>query len=141
VNSTLTDTFRNSGFIKSGKGRKDRYTIMSDMVINALEDYYSQYNTSNWLFDGAEPGKRLSIRSAQYFFEHSITKAGIVKPASIHSLRHSSAAHLLENGTGIRYIQELLGHSSLRTAERCTHVARQSALKIQSPLDTMDEEE
>jgi site-specific recombinase XerD len=135
------DIPRRTIIIKSGKGRRDRYTIMSDMVINALEDYYSQYNTSNWLFHGAEPGKRLSIRSAQYIFEHSIKKAGIEKYASIHSLRHSFATHLLENGTDIRYIQELLGHSSLRTTERYTHVARQSALKIESPLDTMGEEE
>jgi site-specific recombinase XerD len=131
---------QNELIIKSGKGRKDRYTIMSDMVINALEDYYSRYDVTGWLFSGAEPGKHLVMRSAQHIFEHALKEAKIEKTASIHSLRHSFATHLLESGTDIRYIQELLGHSSIRTTERYTHVARWKALAITSPLDTIGEE-
>ncbi|MDR0300683.1 MAG: site-specific integrase [Treponema sp.] len=139
------DIARKSIMINSGKGRKDRYTITSDMVINALTDYYSRYsNTGNcrdWLFEGADSNTHLNIRSAQYIFKHALKEAKIGKPASIHSLRHSFATHLLENGTDIRYIQELLGHSSIHTTERYTHVARRKMLSIASPLDTLDDGE
>ncbi|MDR0494281.1 MAG: tyrosine-type recombinase/integrase [Treponema sp.] len=135
------DTDRKIIMIKSAKGRKDRYSILSDTVIGSLKDYFSSNQISAWVFPGYSPEKHLSIRSAQYIFEHSLDKAGITKSASIHSLRHTFATHLLESGTDIRYIQELLGHSSIRTTERYTHVARRSTLKIQSPLDTVDKEE
>jgi site-specific recombinase XerD len=121
--------------INKAKGRKDRYTILSEIVINSLKKYIYSARITTWLFPGAQPGKHLSVRSAQYIFEHSLQKAGIAKDASIHSLRHTFATHLLENGTDIRYIQELMGHATLRTTERYTHVARRNTLKIQSPLD------
>jgi len=127
--------------IKAGKGRKDRYTIISETVINALTDYFSRYEVNQWLFSGYNPEKHLSIRSAQHIFEDALKKANIKKDATIHSLRHSFATHLLENGTDIRYIQELLGHSSIRTTERYTHVAKRRILSITSPLDTIDKEE
>jgi site-specific recombinase XerD len=135
------DIDRKSIIIRSGKGRKDRYTITSDMVISTLTEYYSQYNITNWLFEGADPDSHLSIRSAQYVFEHALKECKIEKASSIHCLRHSFATHLLENGTDIRYIQELLGHSSIRTTERYTHVARRETLSIISPLDTINREE
>jgi site-specific recombinase XerD len=135
------DISRKAIIIRSGKGRKDRYTIMSEIVINALADYYSRYNVTNWLFSGYNPDKHLAIRSAQRIFEDALKEAKIEKAASIHSLRHSFATHLLENGIDIRYIQELLGHSSIRTTERYTHVARRKFLAITSPLDTIDDEE
>jgi site-specific recombinase XerD len=96
---------------------------------------------TNWLFSGYNPDKHLAIRSAQRIFEDALKEAKIEKTASIHSLRHSFATHLLESGTDIRYIQELLGHSSIRTTERYTHVARCKFLAITSPLDTIDDEE
>ncbi|MDR2942392.1 MAG: tyrosine-type recombinase/integrase [Treponema sp.] len=133
------DIARKSIIVSSGKGRKDRYTIMSEMVINALADYYSRYNITNWLFSGSNTGKHLAIRSAQHIFKDALKEAKIAKAASIHCLRHSFATHLLESGTDIRYIQELLGHSSVRTTERYTHVARRKTLAIISPLDTIDE--
>jgi site-specific recombinase XerD len=114
---------------------------VSDTVINALEDYYSGQNITNWLFSGADPNKHLNKRSAQYIFNHALKKAKITKSASIHCLRHSFATHLLEGGTDIRYIQELLGHASVLTTERYTHVARRKVLSITSPLDTIDKEE
>ena len=127
--------------IRSAKGRKDRYTLISDMVISALKDYYSKYEITDWLFTGADPEKHLVIRSVQQVFKQAIKKAKIEKPASIHSLRHSFATHLLESGTDLRYIQELLGHSSVRTTERYAHVAKRRTLAITSPLDTIDKEE
>jgi len=83
----------------------------------------------------------LAKRSAQYIFNHALKKAKIEKTASIHCLRHSFATHLLEGGTDIRYIQELLGHASLLTTERYTHVARRKTLSIRSPLDNIDKED
>jgi len=127
--------------IRAAKGRKDRYTIVSDTVINVLTDYYSRYDISGWLFCGYNPDKHISIRSAQYIFENALKEAKIDKPASIHSLRHSFATHLLEAGTDIRYIQELLGHTSVRTTERYTHVAKRKTLAITSPLDTIGYQE
>ena len=124
--------------IKDGKGDKDRCSLMSETVIKALAEYYPRYEVTDWLFSGADPGKHLSIRSAQHIFEHALKKAKIGKAATIHSLRHSFATHLLEGGTDIRYIQKLLGHSSIVTTERYTHVARRKALSIRSPLDNLN---
>jgi site-specific recombinase XerD len=80
----------------------------------------------------------LRIRSAEKIFEKAALRAGIIKKTSIHGLRHTFATHLLENGTDIRYIQNLLGHASLRTTERYTHVSIRSALSVQSPLDSLE---
>jgi len=84
--------------------------------------------------------KMLSILSAEHIFEHALKRAKIQKAATIHCLRHSFATHLLEGGTDIRYIQELLGHSSIVTTERYTYVARHKSLSITNPLDTIDKE-
>ena len=132
------DIFRKTINIRAGKGRKDRYTLVSETVINVLEEYYTRYNITDWLFSGADPGTHLAKRSAQYIFEHALKKAKIEKNASIHSLRHSFATHLLEGGTDIRFIQELLGHASIITTERYTHVAKRKVLSITSPLDNID---
>ena len=134
------DVDRKTISIISGKGRKDRLSIMSSAVIETIKLYYSRCNVSTWVFPGAAPGSHLSIRSAQHIFEKAINTAKIEKPASIHSLRHTFATHLLENGTDISYIKELLGHSSVKTTERYTHVARRKVLTIISPLDTIDNE-
>ena len=131
------DISRKTIIIISGKGRKDRYTIMSEAVIKTLTLYYSLYDIADWIFPGVDPKNHLSIRSAQRIFENAIKEAQIEKTASIHSLRHTFATHLLENGTDIRYIKELLGHSSIRTTERYTHVARRKTLTIISPMDTI----
>ena len=136
------DMQRKSIAVISGKGRKDRYTLMAESVTEILRDYYDQCeitnDINNWLFPSYDTTKHLTVRSAQRIFDKALAKAKVCKAASIHCLRHSFATHLLENGTDIRYIQELLGHSTIRTTERYTHVARRKLLQIQSPLDTIN---
>lgn len=132
------DLSRKTIIVTMGKGRKDRYTLLSGQVARILEEYFQSFQIKDWLFPGQSGKQHLSIRTAQYICERAFQKAGIQKNASIHSLRHTFATHLLENGTDIRYIQELLGHASIRTTERYTHVAHRHSLKIQSPLDAMD---
>jgi len=131
------DLSRKVIFISLGKGRKDRNTILSDKAAQYIVDYYKFYNIDKWIFPGQPASKHLSIRSAQQIFEKAVRRAAIPKEISIHGLRHTFATHLLESGTDIRYIQALLGHSSLRTTERYAHVARRSVLNIKSPLDTI----
>jgi site-specific recombinase XerD len=127
--------------VVSGKGRKDRYTLLSDQVIQCLKNYRAVCKIETWLFPGSSPGCHLSVRSAQHICEAALRNAKIEKRASIHSLRHAFATHLLEDGTDIRYIQELLGHNSVRTTERYTHVARHKVLKIRSPLDNFGDDD
>jgi site-specific recombinase XerD len=127
---------RKTVFVRDGKGRKDRYTMLSEITAESLRQYYQLFTIENWLFPGFPAGCHLLIRSAQKIFDWALEKAGISKSASIHSLRHSFATHLMETGTEVRYIQGLLGHASVRITERYTHVAKRDALRVQSPLDT-----
>jgi site-specific recombinase XerD len=131
------DLSRKIIIVKSGKGRKDRCTLLADSVIDLLKKYFFLNNISTWVFPGARKERPLAIRSAQRIFENAFSRTNIKTAASIHTLRHTFATHLLEGGTDIRYIQELLGHSSLKTTARYTHVARRVTLKIRSPLDTL----
>jgi site-specific recombinase XerD len=124
-------------YIRNGKGRKDRNTMLADKAASFITEYCTFYGIETWLFPGQRPKHALTIRSAQNIFDKALHRAQIPKKISIHSLRHTFATHLLESGTDIRYIQSLLGHSSLRTTERYTHVARRSVLNIKSPLDTI----
>ncbi|MDR0503593.1 MAG: tyrosine-type recombinase/integrase [Treponema sp.] len=124
-------------YVKQGKGRKDRYTLLSEKAAQFIKDYNEFFNIEKWLFPGQPEARHLSIRSAQYIFDKAIRRAGITKKITIHGLRHTFATHLLESGTDIRYIQALLGHASLRTTERYTHVAQRNVLKIKSPLDNL----
>jgi site-specific recombinase XerD len=124
-------------YIKNGKGRKDRNTMLADKAASFIKEYCTFYGIETWLFPGQRSKHPLTIRSAQNIFDKALRRAQIPKNISIHSLRHTFATHLLESGTDIRYIQSLLGHSSLRTTERYTHVAKRNILNIQSPLDTI----
>jgi len=124
--------------VKGSKGRKDRYTLLSKTVLQTLREYWREYKPDKWLFEGARVGRYLSIRSVQKIFEHACRKAGIKKDITVHTLRHSFATHLLEGGTDLRYIQELLGHKDSKTTEIYTHVSTQSLGKIKSPLDSID---
>ncbi len=123
--------------IRASKNKKDRYTLLSDNIMPLLKMYIQNYQPQNWLFEGQGKGLKISGRTVQAIFQQGIIKTGIKKNASVHSLRHSFATHLLENGTDIRYIQEILGHESSKTTEIYTHVAEKDLRKIISPLDRM----
>ncbi|AJE54119.1 integrase [Paenibacillus polymyxa] len=123
--------------VRQGKGRKDRQTLLSEAAFAVVEQYMGVKQPEDWLFPGQREGRHLTERSAQKVFEKALAEAGIRKQVSIHSLRHSCATHLLENGIDLRYIQELLEHQSVRTTERYTHVSRRDIGRIQSPLDRM----
>ena len=123
--------------ITSGKGRKDRYTIISKAALERLKLYMEPAPAGPWIFPGADSGRHLSIRSAEKIFETALHKAAIKKTASVHSLRHSFATHLLESGVDIRYIQQLLGHANIRTTEIYTHISNKHLGNIVSPLDNI----
>lgn len=125
--------------IRGGKGKKDRYSVLSPVAWRLLEDYRRRHDPRRFVFEGREPGHPYSVRSAQKIFEDAVRTAGVRKRVSIHSLRHAFATHLLEQGTDLRFIQELLGHSSSKTTEIYTHVSRRELGRIRSPLDGLEE--
>lgn len=125
-------------FIKGAKGRKDRYTTLSNVALETLRIYYKSIKPRDWLFPGQKLSGHISTRTVEKLFEDAVKKARIEKHVSVHSLRHSYATHLLESGTDLRYIQELLGHKSSKTTEIYTHVSKKSIGKIVSPLDNLD---
>ncbi|MBI5300586.1 MAG: tyrosine-type recombinase/integrase [Chloroflexi bacterium] len=121
--------------VTAGKGAKDRDTLLSTTALEILREYVRVFKPRDWLFPGDDRSDHLSERSAQHVFEDAKNKASILKPATFHTLRHSFATHLLEDGVDMRYIQELLGHGSIKTTERYTHVTERGKEKIKSPLD------
>jgi len=127
-------------FIKGAKGRKDRYTLLSEVTLKSLREYWKEYRPTKWLFPGPDKERHITIRTAQRIFETACERAGVKKEVTIHSLRHSFATHLLENGIDLRYIQELLGHKSSKTTEIYTHVSSKDFMRIRNPLDQMLEE-
>ncbi|WP_223067371.1 tyrosine-type recombinase/integrase [Paenibacillus caui] len=131
------DRDRKTLLIRQGKGRKDRYTLLSQAAILTLDQYIQSYKPQEWLFPGQNGAQHLTERTVQKVFNEALTAASIGKTVSVHSLRHSFATHLLEDGIDLRYIQELLGHQSSKTTERYTHVSVKDVRKIQSPLDRM----
>ncbi|MCK6610944.1 MAG: site-specific integrase [Bacteroidia bacterium] len=130
-------TGRKEIFIKSGKGKKDRISILADKMTTQLKLYLKEYKPRYWLIEGAEGGP-YSARSVQQILRKAVADSGINPLATVHTLRHSFATHLLERGTDIRYIQDLLGHSSIKTTEIYTHITQKGGKTIQSPLDQLD---
>jgi site-specific recombinase XerD len=128
------DFFRKIITIRHGKGAKDRITIISEQTLDNIEKYLSEYQPLTYLFESYEAGHKLNARSAQKVVEEAVKLAGVNSEASAHSLRHSFATHLLESGTDIRYIQELLGHARLETTQIYTKVANNMLRNIKSPL-------
>lgn len=128
---------RKQVLIRGGKGGKDRVSLLSERLLKLLDEYLVAYTPRHFLFEGPN-GARYSDTSVQQIFKHAKQKAGITAPATVHTLRHSFATHLLENGTDLRYIQTLLGHSSSKTTEIYTHVSTKAIGKIRSPLDNLD---
>lgn len=137
---TDIDSQRKMLKIKGGKGKKDRFSILSTKLIKDLKNYYSEFRPKVWLFEGPN-NKQYSATSIQKILKGAALKAGIKKRVHIHMLRHSFATHLLEQGVNIRYIQELLGHESIKTTEIYTHVSSADFNKILNPLDTLYENE
>lgn len=131
------DSKRNLVCIRQSKGRKDRITPLSIKILEMLRDYYREYKPGTWLFEGQQKGMRYSEQSLQSVLKLALEKTGISKPVTLHWLRHSYATHLLENGTDLRYIQELLGHNSSKTTEIYTHVSTKNLQQIKSPFDDL----
>jgi len=131
------DSNRNVLIIKNAKGRKDRIAPISDKIIEMLRDYYKMYKPKVWLFEGQRVGERYSEQSLQSVLKQALSRGNVKKPATLHWLRHSYATHLLEGGTDLRYIQELLGHKSSRTTEIYTHVSTKNIQQIKSPFDDL----
>ncbi len=125
---------RKQVFIKNAKGRKDRYVILANSFLPLLNDYLNTYSPKYWFIEG-ESSKRYSASSIRNFLNRACAEAKIHKNVTPHTLRHSFATHLLENGVDIRYIQELLGHSKPETTMIYTHISNKQLMKIQSPLD------
>ncbi len=122
--------------IKGAKGYKDREVMLSEKLLELLRIYYKDYHPKQWLFEG-DHGKVYSATSIRNVFRKALQKANITKKATVHTLRHSFATHLLENGTDIRYIQALLGHNSIKTTQQYTHLLTTSKTMIKSPLDRL----
>jgi integrase/recombinase XerD len=139
LNLTLKDILsdRNLIFIRQSKGKKDRMVPISSKIIEMLRDYYKAHKPKKWLFEGQIQNEKYGERSIQLVLNHAVAKVKIDKPVSLHWLRHSYATHLLESGTDLRYIQELLGHSSSRTTEIYTHVSTHNLQQIRSPFDDL----
>lgn len=123
-------------FIERAKGKKDRYVNLPESILPQLRTYFIAYKPLVYLFEG-QYGGQYSSRSAQQVFKNALLKAKINKTVGIHSLRHSFATHLLEQGTDIRFIQELLGHNDIKTTFIYTEVSNKSLRKIISPLDNL----
>ncbi len=124
--------------VRGGKGGKDRYTLLARRAVEAVRLYQDAYPTDRWLFPGARPDRHLTERSVQRVVKRAAAAAGIAKDVTTHTLRHSFATHLLEGGTNLRVIQELLGHKSARTTQIYTHVARSTIGSVRSPLDNLE---
>jgi integrase/recombinase XerD len=139
LNLTLKDiqSDRNLLLIKQAKGKKDRVIPISIKLIELLRAYYKEWKPKTWLFEGKFPNTPYSAKSLESVLKQSLTKAKIGKPVSLHWLRHSYATHLLENGTDLRYIQELLGHRNSKTTEIYTHVSTSFIKMIKSPFDDL----
>ncbi|MBP8114839.1 MAG: site-specific integrase [Chitinophagaceae bacterium] len=129
------DSKRNLVIVKMAKGRKDRIVPLSQKILDLLREYFIVYKPKNWLFEGQDKMSKYDEGSLQKVLKQSVLKANITKPVTLHWLRHSYATHLLENGTDLRYIQEILGHSRSTTTEIYTHVSTTGIQKVISPFD------
>ncbi len=121
--------------VRQGKGRKDRTVMLSTQLLELLRAYVRAVRPGEWLFPGAVPARPLTVRSLQHACAKAARASHLQKPVTVHILRHSFATHLLEAGTDLRAIQTLLGHGSVRTTQRYTHVSTLRLRRIRSPLD------
>ena len=131
------DSARNLVLVKQAKGRKDRIVPLSNKILMLLRDYFIAYKPKEWLFEGQDKNKQYDEASLAAVLKQAVEKSNIKKSVTLHWLRHSYATHLLENGTDLRYIQEILGHSRSTTTEIYTHVSTKSIQKVVSPFDNL----
>jgi site-specific recombinase XerD len=124
--------------ISQGKGGKDRFMILSQENLQVLRAYWKLFRPDDLLFPGFIKGKPLSARHIQQAFQDAKTRVGILKPATVHSLRHSFATHLLDRNTDLRTIQVFLGHSNISTTALYLHLSVKRIASVQSPLDGGD---
>ena len=123
--------------VRAGKGRKDRIVMFTEKLEAALSEYTTKYKPKRFLFEELESGEPLATRTIQRVYGETTRFAGIQKRGGIHTLRHSFATHLLKSGVDIRYIQQLLGHESILTTMRYTHVTADKISTLKSPLDDL----
>ena len=122
-----------------GKGKKCRYSLLSEKVLNELRIYFKEYRPLKWLFEGDTPGEQYSASALVKVLKEAAYRAGIKHRVHVHMLRHSFATHLLEQGTDLRTIQELLGHNDIKTTSIYLHVSSAHKSSIPNPLDTLDD--
>jgi len=127
--------------VNEGKGLKDRYTLLGKRTLEILRLYWKVCMPSEWLFPGKVASEPVSISSVQRVFNASLLKSGIKKKASVHTLRHSFATHLLEAGTDLYHIQRLLGHKSASTTSVYLHITGRDLNKIRSPIDLSEDDQ
>ena len=120
--------------VRGGKGKKDRYTVLSNQVLEILREYYQDYNPQEYIFEGRNHRKYSNVSAGQVF-KRTLKKARVSKHATLQTLRHSFATHLLEDGIGINHIQKLLGHNNINSTLIYTQIAKDALFKIKSPLD------
>ncbi|MDO9530168.1 MAG: site-specific integrase [Syntrophales bacterium] len=132
---TDIDSKRMTVRVSQGKGGKDRYSILSETALEHLRRYWKKYHPTEWLFAGAKGKGHISVSSIQQLFQKARKRAGITKPVSVHTLRHSFATHLIEEGTSLHHVQLLLGHRSPTTTTVYLHVSRLNLSQVTSPLD------
>jgi integrase/recombinase XerD len=139
LNLKLTDidSKRHLIIVRQSKGRKDRIVPLSDKILQLLRDYFIVFEPKVWLFEGQDKKSQYDESSLAAVLKQAVEKCKIKKPVTLHWLRHSYATHLLENGTDLRYIQEILGHSRSTVTEIYTHVSNKSIQKVVSPFDSL----
>jgi len=140
VNLKACDICRDSMRLKvrDAKGGRDRYTLLSEICLNQLEQYWKTYRPENWLFCGRYPGEQISIRAVQHAYQRARKNAGVTKQCGIHTLRHSFATHIIETGCGIFQLQKFLGHRHLTTTLVYVHLNEERTV-ARSPLDVYAE--
>jgi len=137
---TDIDSKRMTVRVRDGKGGKDRYSILSRTALEHLRQYWKKYRPTEWLFEGAKKDDHITAHTIQSVFYSAKERAGITKPASIHTLRHTFATHLIEGGTSLHHVQLLLGHRSPTTTTVYLHVSRLNLAQVTSPLDRTPKE-
>jgi integrase/recombinase XerD len=137
---TDIDSKRMMVWVRQGKGGKDRYSILSETALECLRQYWRKYHPKEWLFEGQKEDTHIGMTAIRNVFLAAKKRAGITKPASPHTLRHSFATHLIEAGTSLHHVQLLLGHRSPTTTTVYLHVSRLNLAQVTSPLDIISEQ-